>query len=59
MRGGSGRLEGALMAALILVIFDNGIRMLGLNQGITGFVKAVILLGVLVFSFRRKDQEIS
>lgn len=59
LRGGSGRLEGALMAALILVIFDNGIRMLGLNQGITGFVKAVILLGVLVFSFRRKDQEIS
>lgn len=55
LRGGRGRIEGALMAALILVIFDNGMRILGLNQGSTGFVKAVILLGVLVFNFRRKD----
>ena len=55
LRGGNGRLEEALAAAL--VIFDDGIRTLGASQGITGFIKAVMLLIVLVINFKDKLQE--
>ena len=47
----------ALAAALALVIFDDGIRTLGASQGITGFIKAVMLLIVLVINFKDKLQE--
>ena len=57
MRGRNGRLEEALAAALALVIFDDGIRTLGASQGITGFIKAVMLLIVLVINFKDKLQE--
>ena len=57
LRGGNGRLEEALAAALALVIFDDGIRTLGASQGITGFIKAVMLLIVLVINFKDKLQE--
>lgn len=53
LRGGNGRLE----EALALVIFDDGIRTLGASQGITGFIKAVMLLIVLVINFKDKLQE--
>ena len=53
MSGGSGRLGGTLIGALIIGILDNGLNLMGVNSDWQFIIKGVVILGAVYMDFLR------
>ena len=53
MSGGSGRLGGTLIGALIIGILDNGLNLMGVNSDWQYIIKGVVILGAVYMDFLR------
>ena len=59
MSGGSGRLGGTLIGALIIGILDNGLNLMGVNSDWQYIIKGVVILGAVYMDFLRSRKRAS
>ena len=57
--GGSGRLGGTLIGALIIGILDNGLNLMGVNSDWQYIIKGVVILGAVYMDFLRSRKRAS
>ena len=57
MSGGSGRLGGTLIGALIIGILNNGLNLMGVNSDWQYIIKGIVILGAVYVDFLRNQKK--
>ena len=57
MSGGSGRLGGTLIGALIIGILNNGLNLMGVNSDWQYIIKGIVILGAVYVDFLRTQKK--
>ena len=57
MSGGSGKLGGTLIGALIIGILNNGLNLMGVNSDWQYIIKGIVILGAVYVDFLRTQKK--
>jgi ribose transport system permease protein len=57
MAGGSGKLGGTLIGALIIGILNNGLNLMGVNSDWQFIIKGAVILGAVYMDFLRSQKK--